>query len=114
MQRMLEHASDVGFLRIDAKRRVLLFEGDKERYVVPAEAILGCEVERMQPRKYIVLGKEQTRTNPHFCVVLRAGNVDGPGEWPLSVRYDHLSRFVGSSYQSRARELKERIKAITG
>jgi hypothetical protein len=47
--RMLETAGDLGFLRIDAGRGLLLFEGDRERYQIPAGAILGCEVEQVEP-----------------------------------------------------------------
>ena len=37
---MMENASDIGFLKIDRSRRELMFEGDRERYWIPAESIL--------------------------------------------------------------------------
>src|SRR5439155_10658453 len=46
-QLMLENADDQGFLLVDAERRQLLFEGDKQRYRIPADAILSCDVEAM-------------------------------------------------------------------
>jgi hypothetical protein len=42
---MVESASDVGFLRVDENRREILFEGDKDRYRIPVEAIVSCERE---------------------------------------------------------------------
>src|ERR1700730_16391160 len=35
----LENAEDQGFLCVDTERRQLLFEGDKNRYRIPAEAV---------------------------------------------------------------------------
>ena len=54
---MLETASDVGFLRLDSARGLLLFEGDKERYWVPAGAILSCEVEQVEPPSGMTYGR---------------------------------------------------------
>jgi hypothetical protein len=40
---LLENATDVGFIEIDAQRKRLLYEGDNERYRIPAKAIVGCK-----------------------------------------------------------------------
>lgn len=40
---------DRGLLLIDLANRRLLFEGVKERYVIPADSIIECEVEPMMP-----------------------------------------------------------------
>lgn len=37
-----ESATDVGFLAFDFQARILLFEGDRERYRIPADALLDC------------------------------------------------------------------------
>jgi hypothetical protein len=37
--------TDIGFLRADMQRRELLFEGDKECYRIPADAIVSCDIE---------------------------------------------------------------------
>jgi hypothetical protein len=42
---MLETATDVGFLQIDPRGRQVLFEGDKERWRVPAASILKVTAE---------------------------------------------------------------------
>jgi len=108
---MLETASDVGFLAIDSSRRMLLFEGDRERYWIPAGAILGCEVEQVEPPSNLTA---QTDHYPHFVAVVRANHRDGPWEAPFSVRHDPNSRFRGRSHQSRAQELRERILKLVG
>jgi len=40
---LLENATDVGFLAVDQQKRWLFFEGDNERYRIPAQAIVKCE-----------------------------------------------------------------------
>lgn len=40
---LTENATDVGFLAVDLKNRLLCFEGDNERYRIPAQAIVKCE-----------------------------------------------------------------------
>jgi hypothetical protein len=113
-QFMLEPAIDVGFLRIDVDRQVLLFEGDKERYIVPAASILSCEVEQMQTATYVVAGQPRTRTDPRYAAVLRANRFDGPWEAALAVRYDAGGPFVfvGTSHHARAHKLKDTILRV--
>ncbi|MBI3464397.1 MAG: site-2 protease family protein [Planctomycetes bacterium] len=105
----LETAADVGFLRIDHVRGALLFEGDRERYTIPAEAILDCEVERVEPPSRFA---GQTDHYPHFMAVVRAKGQDGVWEAPIAPRYDARRLFVGTSFQARARELQGRILSI--
>jgi hypothetical protein len=107
--RTLETASDVGFLRIDAQRGLLLFEGDRDRYRIPAGAVLGCEVEQVEPHNSFMT---QTDHYPHFVAVVRANHPDGPWEAPLAVRHDERGLFTGKSHQARALELRERILVI--
>ncbi|MDR3459405.1 MAG: hypothetical protein P4N60_18405 [Verrucomicrobiae bacterium] len=40
---LLENATDIGFLMVDRQNDRLLFEGDNERYRIPAQAIVKCE-----------------------------------------------------------------------
>ena len=104
--RMLETASDAGFLRIDTARGLILFEGDYERYWVPVGAILGCEVEQVEPPNNFTV---QSEHYPHFMAVLRAQTRDGPWEAPMAVRHDPQKSFQGKSHQAKAYELQERI-----
>lgn len=41
---------DHGLVRVDAERRQVLFEGDRERYVIPAAAILDWSLESLPPQ----------------------------------------------------------------
>jgi hypothetical protein len=47
---MLENATDIGLLALDFGRRELRFEGDKDRYRIPAESLGPCTVELMSGR----------------------------------------------------------------
>lgn len=38
-----ENASDVGFIEVDSQNKWLLYEGDNERYRIPAKAIVECK-----------------------------------------------------------------------
>ncbi len=40
-----DRPGDVGFLKVDTAARQLLFEGVRQRYRIPGEALLSCEVE---------------------------------------------------------------------
>ena len=42
------HEYNSGLLKLDVEQRALLFEGDNARYWIPAEAVLECQLERMQ------------------------------------------------------------------
>jgi hypothetical protein len=44
-----DKATDRGFFSIDERHGRLLFEGLKERYVIPANAVISCAVEPMMP-----------------------------------------------------------------
>src|SRR5262249_5594854 len=41
---MAENAEDIGYAKIDPLRRVLLFEGDRQRWTIPAASIEACEM----------------------------------------------------------------------
>jgi hypothetical protein len=45
VKQMPENAIDVGFLSIDPKNRTVLFEGENERYKIPAKVIIKCEAD---------------------------------------------------------------------
>jgi hypothetical protein len=38
-----DKAEDVGFLRVDHQQGMILFEGDKARYRIPAQSIVRCD-----------------------------------------------------------------------
>ncbi len=59
---LLESADDVGLLVLDAQRRELRFEGDKERYRIPADCFESCRVE-------MVFGTGSNRSDDYAAVL---------------------------------------------
>jgi hypothetical protein len=103
----LENAEDQGFLCIDPEARQLLFEGDKNRYRIPAETVLSCEVEVMNP--------SESRSAPIACVVLKFRDERiGEREAPLLPRRTISGNHLGTNYVERAHELHRRIQSVFG
>jgi hypothetical protein len=101
----LENAEDQGFLCIDQENRQLLFEGDKHRYRIPAEAVLSCEVEVMNPNVW--------RSAPIACVALSFRDERiGEREAPLLPRRTISGDNLGTNYVERAHELYRRIQIL--
>jgi hypothetical protein len=95
---MLETASDVGFLKVNPSRKELLFEGDKQRFRIPVEAITACGVETF------VEGKGTHAARTIYYVVLRANR---PGEfWEAPIRERTSS---GMFKSGRRRKSAERL-----
>lgn len=73
---MLDNASEVGLLVVDRGRREIRFEGDKERYRIPAAAIMSAEIETY------LFGNH----TPMFFTVLHARQKQGVWEAPIRER----------------------------
>jgi hypothetical protein len=106
---MLESASDIGFLKVDARRREILFEGDKQRFRIPAEAITYCALE------FFVEGKGSHAATKIYYVVLRANRPNefwevplrerrGSGKFGARQRRKSAERLFASIQQMRGRE----------
>jgi len=92
----LENASDVGFLFVDKARREILFEGDKERWRIPAAAVLSCDVD------YFVEGQGTHGATKLFYVVLRARR---PGQfWEAPIRERSGTGMFRSARRKKAAE----------
>jgi hypothetical protein len=103
---MLETASDIGFLAVDTPRREILFEGDKERYRIPVEAIQSCELE-----KSYYSATARANAPCIWFVVLRGYAKNGIWEAPIVPRC--LNGRVSSKRRQRAsQELQAKIKAM--
>jgi hypothetical protein len=76
---MMENASDVGLLVVDRKKREIRFEGDKERWRIPAVAITQCQFEQFVQQQ----GHARTKT---FYAVVRANHRSGFWEAPIRER----------------------------
>lgn len=107
-----DKASDGGFLLVDESRRQLLFEGIKQRYRIPAAAILHCEAEPTQP---------QAGRFALYATVVQAHAADGAGDggnalgvWevPFMVRPTSFTRFSGAFRRQSCQELAERIRRL--
>ena len=103
---MWENASDIGFLTVDTGRRQIRFEGDRERYRIPAAALLDCKLER-------IYNAPGATGNAPGCwlVVIRAAGPNGVWEAPVTPRL--YKRRVPMKERLRvAQELLDQIKAI--
>jgi hypothetical protein len=76
---MAETATDVGFLQIDPRRGEIRFEGDIERYRIPAAAIADCRLEQ-------VAAASADSQIVYFMVVVSGQTASGPWEAPFCVR----------------------------
>jgi hypothetical protein len=88
----LETASDLGFLKLDPRRKEILFEGDKERFRIPAEAITYCAVE------FFIEGQGSHAATKIYFVVLRANRPNDFWEAPIR------ERLGGGKFRSRLRK----------
>jgi hypothetical protein len=104
---MAQNATDVGLLKVDRQRRAVLFEGDRERWVVPAESLLACEVE-----EYLAVGQEANQYNARALVVLVA-NIDGrPWEAPVCPQNTAFRPWTIGLRRQLAKELHTAIGEI--
>jgi hypothetical protein len=103
---MLDTATDNGLIRIDPRRRELLFEGDRQRWRIPAASIVSCDLDQYglggppQPNEYNVIP----------LVVLRVNRDGKVWEAPLSPLRTTLSRPTIEARRRRCRELHQHIR----
>jgi hypothetical protein len=102
---MMESAEDIGFLQVDEEHRQLIFEGDKERYRIPAEAITDCKIESYTS------GAGNSRTF-YFMVVVSGNTATGPWETWFWQRHPDLRPYGKNRRQAVAQELEARIRAM--
>ena len=110
-----DKAIDRGLLLVDRANRRLLFEGVKERYVIPADAIVDCDVEPMMPH---------TGNWNFYAVVLRVRYpVDAPAsvagghrgekwEVPLLPRPTQFRRYSAAYRRELAETLRDDIEEL--
>ncbi len=107
--------SDAGFLKVDTRSRELLFEGARERYRIPGEALASCQLEPINPqagRFGIYVAVIRTR-DPEALADAETGE---PGLWqweaPLLPRPVRFGRYGGAQRRRLADGLRDRIRAI--
>src|SRR5207248_9419848 len=103
---MLDTATDNGLLKIDPRRGELLFEGDQQRWRIPAASILSCELDQ-----YALGGQPQpSEYNIIPLVVLRVNRDAKVWEAPLSPMRTTLTRPTIEARRRRCDELYRRIQ----
>jgi hypothetical protein len=75
---MLETASDTGFLQIDHRRKEIRFEGDIERFRIPAAAITDCSI--------ATYSTSASSNLKYYVLVIQGRTAAGPWEAPISLR----------------------------
>lgn len=78
---MLENAADIGFLVVDLERREIRFEGDRQRYRIPAESMCSCTLE-----KSLVMQSASPDATGYWMVVVRAYDAHTVWEAPFAIR----------------------------
>jgi len=91
-----------GVLAIDDEQRAILFEGNYERYLIPAAAIVDCSLET-PPTQMVVV------TDP-WAVVVTARLGSGTWEFP----FFPLANIAGANNWERAAALIDRIGEMCG
>lgn len=103
---MLDTATEVGFLQVDGDYRELLFEGNAERWRLPAQAILSCTVEGTDR-----LPGGSTLTG--YYAVLRMREGEWPVEIPIAPRGSWEGRYIRKDRRRDvATQLCRRIESI--
>jgi hypothetical protein len=82
---MIKSFSDTGLLKIDTLSRCVLFEGDQERWQLPAASLLSVEVESYRAASHV---EGQQGGESYFVAVIRA-NVGG-AVWEAPVSKCHV------------------------
>ena len=108
-KKMMETASDIGFLELNRARRELIFEGDDERYWIPVESILEIKHEfwaEVPPHK------PHSTPTLHHLVVVRATTADGPWETWFQRRHNKFQMRTAKRRLADALELENKIHEL--
>ena len=107
-KRLKEKASDIGLLELNQARRELIFEGDHERYGIPAESIL-------ETRREFWAEPNQNQLPPtlHHLVVVRAMTPEGPRETCFYRRHNKFRMHTAKQRLADALELETKIRELT-
>jgi hypothetical protein len=104
----LNAAADVGFLRVEPGGGPAWFEGDFERYYIPAEAVISCELEVMPTAS----GMPEESDDPIRLVVVRARQGGTVWEAPFYVRHDGTPDSGKKTRGQLADDLLRRLRGV--
>jgi hypothetical protein len=102
-------SSDFGFLQIDSGRQALKFEGNKNRWEIPAGALVACRIEEA-----IVGSEGNPGAEKRYYVVLALDHVGAPWEAGLVRSRTELGNDNSQSRYERAEALFGRISKLVG
>lgn len=103
---MWRNHTDTGLLTVDTARREIRYEGDRQRFCVPADALLSCNVE-----KSLLSATARPNAPGIFLVVLRAA--DDPSVWETPIAPVVPRSILNSKARQRAADaLQKRILAL--
>ncbi len=104
---MLETATDVGLLKIDPARKAVLFEGDRERWNIPAAAIAHVSAEPA------TAGAGTAGEIRYYMTVIIAQTSEGLREFSFARRSTALTPAKDHREQA-ARKLEQEIRSLQG
>jgi hypothetical protein len=111
---MLNQAADVGFLKVDRVSRTLFFEGDFQRWRIPAQSLVSVAVE-----SYVPLGKPQGPPRPDdppqerfYLTVIKARVGDDEWEAPVSRAPVQWRPRTNRVREADAADLRDRIRDL--
>lgn len=101
-QLMLETATDVGYLLVDKSQRRVLFEGDRERYLIPGGAVVSCQTQS------VYFGQNES------CFTVIQALLESGEVWEAPVAFRGDFGMLGAATRAeRARRVRLQIDAIS-
>ena len=97
-------SSDYGFLQIDLRRGMFLFEGNKARWTLPVAALTACRIEES-----IVGSEADENAERRYYVVIAASHGDEPWEAGMVYTRTELGSDTRESRYERAQLLFARV-----
>jgi hypothetical protein len=106
---MLENADELGFMRLDEDRGVILFEGDRERWMIPRESVVSIDLDAFD------IGPSDPNVGPAFWLVVLKVNADGRvWECPLAMRVVTLKKATPTTRRREAEDFQSSIRRVLG
>src|SRR5262249_52957325 len=105
---MAKDFSDCGLLKVDPASRSVLFEGDHERWRIPAASLISAEVESYRPAGSI----EGHEGEAYYVTTIRATVGGGTWEAPVSKCHVEFRPKDNALRESNARALRDQIRTL--
>jgi hypothetical protein len=100
---MLHEATDVGLLLLDQAKRELLFEGDRERFRIPADALTYCGVEEF------VYQQGHSKIRKYYAVL----RIESPTQfWEAPIRLTGGAGLGGKKRKKEITLMSERVQQM--